>query len=201
MSLQVKVPIADITSILADVLLVKAKTDNLPSDPADESILEGELARKYSFMDFWSLNEDKLTITNTAGNIAFPNIVVAGLPSGATQKRVVLIMTCRAIEDDSASPNKINAASKTLRIKKSTGGWAADSLVGITFAQDSLYCAADAKEAGPTIIGSHDVKGEVDGDGTYNVMSNQDDTSDAIVVVAASLYLYDVQVGVRIFFE
>lgn len=185
----------------ADVAAIKAKTDNLPSDPADESLLEDELAKKYSFMDFWSAPEDKLTITDTAGNITFPDIVVSGLPSAATLKRAVLIMTCRAIEEDSGADNKINAASKTLRIKKSTGGWVADSLVAITLAQNSLYCAADTKEAGPAMIGDTDVKAEVDGDATYNVMSNHDDTNDAIVVVAASLYLYDVQVGVRIFFE
>lgn len=168
---------------------------------ADVSQILTDLARKYPFMDFWSAPEDKITVTNVAANKAFPDIEVSGLPAGATLKRVVLIMTCRAIEDDSAAANYINAASKTLRIMKSGGGWVADSLVGITFAQNSLYCAASSKEAGPAIIGAHDVKGEVDGDATYNVMSNNDDTGDAIVVLAASLYLYDVQVGVRIFYE
>ncbi|GAI61593.1 unnamed protein product, partial [marine sediment metagenome] len=81
------------------------------------------------------------------------------------------------------------------------GGWSADSLIGITFALNSLYCVASNKESGPVIIGAHDVKGAVDGDATYNVMSNNDDTGDAIVALAASLYLRGVQVGVRFYFE
>ena len=195
----------------ATSLLIKAKTDNLPATPADEATvnavgavataIQTALGRKYSFMDFWSAPEDKLTITNTPGDITFPDIVVSGLPLGATLKRVVLIMTCRAIEEDSAAANYINAASKTLRIMKDTGAWGTNDVVGITFSNASLYCAASSKEAGPVIIGAHDVKAEVDGDATYEVQSNQTNRTDAIVVLAASMYLYDVQVGVRIFFE
>lgn len=190
-----------VKSTVADVAAIKAKTDNLPSDPADESLLEAELEKKYSFMDFWSAPEDKLTVTDTAADEVFPDIEVSGLPSGHTLKRVVLIMTCRAIEEDSASDNYINAASKTLRIMKDSGAWGTNDVVGITFSNASLYCKASSKETGPVIIGAHDVKGEVDGNGTYHVQSNQTNRSDAIVVLAASMYLYDVQVGVRVFFE
>lgn len=196
----------------AAVGVVQAKTDNLPSDPADESLLEaaiatraaesgGQLDRKYPFMDFWSAPEDKLTVTDTAGNISFPNIVVSGLPSGLTIRRVVLIMTCRALEEDSGSDNYVNAASKTIRVKVSTGAWLGESIVAITFAQNSLYCKASSKEAGPVIVGDADIKSVVTGNGTYNVMSNHDDTADAVVVLAASMYLYDVQVGLRVFYS
>jgi len=185
---------------------IKSKTDNLPSDPADQSDLEDILGRKYPFLDFWSLPADLISVEGTAIDLTFPNVVVEGLPSGATLKRVVVILTIRAILDTSAADNYIDAASKTLRVKKSTGAWGTDDLVGITFDINSLYCVASTKEAGPAIIGSHDVKGEVDGDATYNFMSVEtlpveSPRADAISALANDLDLYDVQIGLRVFYE
>ncbi len=185
---------------------IKAKTDNLPSDPADESDLEDILGRKYPFMDFWSLPADKITVAGTAADLTFPSVVVLGLPATATLKRIVVILTIRAINDTSAAANYIDQASKTLRVMKSDGTWGTDDLVGITFDQNSLYCVASTKEAGPTIIGSHDVKGEVDGDATYIFVSMQTEPvgsprADAISALANNLELYDVQVGLRVFYE
>jgi len=156
---------------------------------------------QYAFMDFWSAPADKITVSSTASDINFPDVVVSGLPSGATIKRAVVILTVRAIEDTSGSDNYINQASKTLRVKKSDGSWGVDDLVGITFDQNSLYCAGGTKEPGLALIGSHDVKAEVDGDGTYNFRSDQSNRSDAITVLGDDLELYDVQVGLRIFFQ
>lgn len=185
----------------ADVTAIKEKTDNLPSDPADESDLEDILGRKYPFMDFWSVPADKITVPGTADDLTFPSVVVSGLPSGATLIRVVVILTIRAINDTSTADNYIDQASKTLRVKKSTGAWGTDDLVGITFDQNSLYCVASTKEAGTAIIGAHDVKGEVDGDATYNFRSEETERGDAISALADNLELYDVQVGLRVFYE
>ena len=217
----------------ADVTAIKDKTDNLPADPSSQttvvsqiqashvttdglvSTVDGvvdalgdDLERKYPFLDFWSLPTALITVPGTAVDLTFPNVVILPgyIPSGATLKRVVVILTIRAINDLSAAANYIDQASKTLRVKKSDGAWGTDDLVGITFAQNSLYCVASTKEAGPTIIGSHDVKGEVDGDATYNFMSVEtlpvaSPRADAISALADSLELYDVQVGLRVFYE
>jgi len=194
-------PASESGAIKTETALIKAKTDGLPADPADQSELEDDLSRKYTFMDFWSAPADKLTLDAAADDLDFPNILVSGLPAGATYKRVVLMMTCRAILDTSAAANYIDEASKTLRVKKSASTWGNQDLVGITFDINSLYCAASTKEPGPVIIGAHDVKGEVNGDATYNVRSDETTRSDAISAFADSLELYDIQVGLRFFFE
>jgi len=194
----------DTVDTVADA--IKAKTDNLPGDPADESDLETILGRKYPFMDFWSAPPGDgtaalISIKGAAADLDFPDVVVEGLPSGATLKRVVVILTIRAILDTSGANNYIDVASKTLRVKKSTGAWGADDVVGITFDLNSLYCVASTKEAGPAIIGSHDVKGEVDEDATYNFRSEEIERGDAISALADDLELYDVQIGLRVFYE
>lgn len=191
--------------LLTDLAAIKAKTDNLPSDPASETgrvqDVETDVGRKYPFLDFWSVPEDKITVTSLAADLDFPSIVVSGLPSGLTIRRVVLIMTCRAINDTSGADNYINGASKTLRIKKSTGAWGTDDIVGITFDNQSLYCVASSKEAGPVTIGDTDIKTEVDGNATYNVRSEETNRSDAILALGNNLELYDVQVGLRVFYS
>lgn len=168
---------------------------------SDALAIQTALGRKYTFLDFWSASEDNLTVTDVPSDITFPNIVVSELPDGLTIRRVVLILTCRAINDTSGAANYINGASKTLRVKKSTGAWLGGSIVGITFANQSLYCVASAKETGPVIIGDADIKSIVDGNATYNVSSEETNNGDAIVAAGANLDLYDVQVGLRVYYS
>lgn len=173
---------------------IKGSTDLIPA-------IQTALGRKFSLVDFWSAPADKITVTNVAANLTFPDIVVAGLPSGLTTQRVVLILAVRALNDTSAADNYINAAGRTLRIKPAAGAWGTDDIVAITFAQNSLYCAANMKEPGPVIIGASDLSSVVNANGTYNIMSNQTDRGDAVVAAGADLELYDVQVGLRIFYS
>ncbi len=174
---------------------------NIPSSATALLLaIQTALGRKFSFVDFWSAPTDKLTIAAAPGDLTFPNIVVAGLPLGLTIKKVVLILTVRALNNLDAADNYIDAANKTLRIKVSTGTWGVNDIVAITFPINSLYCKGGQKEPGPVFIGSADLSSVVTADGTYNVMSNQTQRADAISALADSLELYDVQVGLRVFY-
>lgn len=159
------------------------------------------LARKYPFIDFWSAPDDNITVTNVAADLDFPNITISGLPSGLTIQKVVLILTVRALLDTSGSDNYINGASKTIRVKKSTGAWGTDDIVAITFANQSLYTVASNKEPGVVLVGTAELSSEVDGNATYNIRSEQTNRSDAIVALGANLELYDIQVGLRVFYS
>jgi hypothetical protein len=161
--------------------------------------VQNTLARKVSFFDNWSPPTNKITISNVAADLTFPDIVVAALPSSLTIKKVVLVLSVRALADISAADNYINGAAKTLRIKKSSGAWGVDDVIGITFPNQGLYCKASAKEAGPVIIGDADLSALVNANGSYNVASRQTVSGDALVAFGASLELYDIQVGLRIF--
>ena len=164
--------------------------------------IQTALARKFSIMDFWSAPADKIVVQNVpVVDIPFPDIVVAGLPAGLTVQRVVLIMTGRALNDTSGADNFINAANKRLRIKTAAGVWGVNDIVAITFALNSLYVKAGAKEAGPVIIGSANLSALVTGNATYNVRSDQTTRGDAIVAQGNNLELYDVQVGLRVFYS
>ena len=163
------------------------------------SEVQNILARKVSFLDSWSAPANKITISDVAADLTFPDIVVPALPSGLSIKKVALVLSVRALADISAGDNYINGADKTIRIKKSSGAWGVDDVVGITLPNQGLYCKASAKEAGPVIIGDTDLSALVNANGSYNVASRQTVSGDALVAFGASLELYDIQVGLRVF--
>ena len=114
---------------------------------------------------------------------------------------MALILICRAIRDTSGAANYINAAGKTLRVKKDTESWVTDSIIGITFANQSLYCADSSKESGLPIVGDADIQSVVDGNDTYNVRSEETTHGEAIVSLGDDLEIYDIQVGLRVFYS
>lgn len=168
--------------------------------PASTKVLAA-IARKYPFMDFWGLPHDKITVTDSALDLDFGFVIVSSLPSGLTIQKVTTIMTCRAIKDTSGANNKINANNRAIRVMKAGGVWGVDDVVGIYLVQDSLFCAAGAKEAGPVIIGWPNISNKVDSNDIYQIMSEQTNRSDALVALGNGLELYDVQVGLRVFFS
>jgi hypothetical protein len=78
--------------------------------------------------------------------------------------------------------------------------WGA-SLVAMTMVNGDWSTVGDATEGGDVMIGSVDIKAKVDSFGeTYNVQSNDTVTADAITVTAASLTLWGVAVGLRVYY-
>jgi hypothetical protein len=103
--------------------------------------------------------------------------------------------------EDSGAENYINAASKSIRIKVSSGSWGTDDIVAMTMANGSWKVAASSTEGGDVLISTTDVKSVVTGaSATYNIRSEQTNRSDAIVVLADGMTFYDIETGVRVFY-
>ena len=199
------------TEVESAISTAHSTTDGLVDDVdtvvdailADTADMQPRVPRTQPYMDFWSDQADKITINDddpSVGDVDFPSVVVAGLPSGVTIARAIAILKVKAVKDTSGSDNKIEFASKTIRVKKSTGAWGTNDLVAINFDQNQWYTTASTKENGDVMIGDNDVKAEVDGVATYNFRSEETNRSDAISALADSLELYDVQMGLRIYF-
>ncbi len=145
-----------------------------------------------------------LAFSNAAADKSFPDVVLpaAGtfLPPGAVIQSVYLLLKWRKMVDTSAALNAINAANKTIRIKKAADAWGA-STIAMTMLNGAWSVAASAVEGGDMIIGSVDIKAKVNAQGTtYNVRSEQTTNADAITVTGASLTLWDVYAGLRVAF-
>jgi len=171
---------------------IKAKTDNLPSDPADESELEARLGRKVSCMTWWSDVDPQESITTPAGNVSLPSVVVSNIPSGATIVQVIALIKVRAIDNKSSSGiNAINGA-QNIRIKVSTGAWGTDDITAINLIDNQWTVAASTREYGDVQVGDNDVKSVVTGNATYDFRITSG------LVDYATLNLNDIQMGIRV---
>ena len=142
-----------------------------------------------------------IAVPASAGDLDFPDIVVAGLPSGITIAKADLVLVIGGLLDMSTAENQIAAAAKTLRLKLSTGAWGTDDMVALTFVANSLQCGASAYRGGPALFGGIDVKAKVTADGTYNLRSDETESGEGVVATGASLELLDVSAVLRVWFN
>jgi len=161
----------------------------------------GYMDNDRSMMQFESDVASIVTVTDTAADLDFPSVVVAGLPADRVITRVVAALIIGSLFDTSAAENQIAAASKYLRVKKSTGSWGTDDLVAIDFALNGLQVNASAYRGGAVLFGATDVKAKVDGDGTYNFRSVETVRGDAIAATGSNLELLDVSTILRFYFQ
>ena len=149
----------------------------------------------HASIDYWSAidaNSRKVTINATAADKALGDIVVAGIPAGATIQRAILTLIIRAVENTSGSANEINIGlSQHIQIRKAASTY----IDAIPLIDQMISVAATTRDGNVVIGGTIDVKSEVDGNATYNV---QWEDADAL---AADLILHDVQTILRIYFS
>ncbi len=138
-----------------------------------------------------------------AADLDFPDVIVSGLPSGLFIAKADFVLVIGALFDTSSSENQIDQASKTIRVKKSTGDWseAGDQAVALTFANNGLQTDADAYRGGVVLFGATDIKSIVDGDATYEFRSEQTNNSEGVTVTGASLEALDVASVIRVWFN
>lgn len=148
-------------------------------------------ARSLFTMDFWSLPEDAIDVDDGATDIALPDVVVAGLPSGATIERAVAMFKFRMIEETSGGVNALDGAQEIQVRDDSPSAW----IDAINLIADQFTLAANAREGGDVCIGAIDISATVDGNDTYNFQW------DEALADADDITFNDIQVGIRIWFS
>lgn len=146
--------------------------------------------------DFWSKQVASVTLTagGEAAPVALPDVVVSGLPVGATILRVVALLKIALIRDTSTADNAVDVSTGHVEVRKGPGGtWT--QAIDIPDNAWSVDVSTSPDRGGDAMIGDRDLKAEVDGDATYNVQF------DLLGVDGTSLLLLDVMVGLRIFFR
>jgi len=159
--------------------------------------LTTNLARKISCMTFLSVIDDVIDLPAAATDTNLPDVVISGLPAGATLDKVLVFLIVRAIENTNAGGINAIEGAQNIRIKKSTGAWGVDDIIAIPLTDNMWSVAASTREFGDVIGGddAHDVKSEVDGNATYNLRFE-----DANVDLDF-LRLNDVQVLIKVWYH
>ena len=117
----------------------------------------------------------------------FPDIIVPALPDGYNIYSATMFMKCRMIQNDNGSINQLNG-DQNIIIQKGSG-----ALIVCMNLKDNMFPVdANAVSDGVTLYSDIDISAVVDGDGTYS-LKIQEAHADY-----DSLYLKDVQVGLRI---
>lgn len=159
--------------------------------PADIDELKTSKGRVLCCMDFWSLPQEEVALTNVAGDKSLPDVTVADLPSGATIVRAIAMFKFRMVEETSSGVNKLNGAQEIQVRDDTPSAW----IDAINFVDDQFTLAADAREGGDVVIGAIDVSATVDGNDTYNFQW------DEALADADGINFNDVQVGLRIWYS
>lgn len=165
------------------------------STRAPDAKIDQILNRSIYPIDFWSDSDDVIDLPAAAADVDLPNVVVAGIPAGATLLRVVAILKVRSIENTSAAGANAIEGAQAIRVKKSTGAWGVDDIIAIDLPDNLWTVALSTRENGDVLIGDNDVKSEVDGIGTYNLRFENAD------VDFDFLRLNDVLVGLRFYLQ
>lgn len=192
--------------LIAYVILseIKAKTDNLPANPASQANLDAAVSSraaeasmtlersKLAILDLWSGHAPQVVVSTVAGDKALPSITIAGIPAGAVIQRAVMMLKFRYLENTNAAVNSLSG-SQVIQAQKHVGGaW----LTGIALAGGELAIGASALGSGDIMMGGNDIKDQVPANG--GVM---DFKWTSALAAQNNLNINDVQVGIRIFFN
>jgi len=208
---KVQITSTDLTTILSEIQnatyglealdtdlgTIIAKTDNLPTDPADASDIAADFDRHLSHIDFWSITDDVIAITATADqDYNLPDVTVPALPTGATIYKVYLLFKCALIRDSSGADNGIDEAG-TIRIKTDGDATFDDNGVTAYIIADNMWLVdvtnVGRDRGGDAFIGDTDISAKVTGADTYNIRL------DSISADGSNLELHEVAVGLRLY--
>lgn len=142
----------------------------------------------YTFTE-WSEAQAETPITGASTDVALPAVILPNLTIG-TIIRVIAILKYRKIANSDAAANAINGAAD-VQVRLGAGAWA-DC---IDIIDNTMHTAGNGESPGDVIVGEIDVSGTVTGmNATYNFQF------DDIQADAANLNLYDIQMGIKIFY-
>ena len=186
--------------VSAKVDAVEAKLDDGTAGLAALKILIDALQtstdRQLFCVDFWSDPQDYNSVHAVPANMVLPDLLVAGLPAGATVVRAIAMFKFRIVANSNVAANQLDGAtvpgvSQVIQVRKDGVGTWRDA---INFADNQFSLSGSTREGGDVCIGNINIAVEVDGDDDYNfqwLQANADlDTID----------FYDIQVGLRIWY-
>jgi len=142
-------------------------------------------------MDFWSHIDSLITLP---ADTALPDVVIVGLPDGAVITRIISMIKYSSKKDTSSSDNSITAGYVKSREKLVPGTYS----IGIYLISGEASVTADTEESGDVHVGNVDISG-TDSGITENCIVQS--VFNGVTTTGASIELYDVQVGVRVYFR
>ena len=150
-------------------------------------------------IDFWSNSQGKVELVHESCRIDLPDVLVTGLPAGASILKVIPFLKVRAIKNTSDSTNSLSGAQAIRMWKPGLSGIFGVSIGPTMVAidlQPGMWSMKSMPQPGVgAVLMGNDVKSVVDGNGTYKFKF------EAARAKKATLVLLDVIVGLKIHFR
>jgi hypothetical protein len=137
--------------------------------------------------EYLSELQESVTISADPTPRAFPDVVVPALPDGYTVYSATMFVKYRRLENGSVSDNKLEGDQNVI-IQKDSGAL----IVCMNLKDDMLQVEGGASSNGDTLYSDLDISAIVTGAGTYGSKIKNAHAD------YTSMYLKDVQVGIRI---
>jgi hypothetical protein len=161
---------------------------NLPTDIAN---LATHMGRQLFCVDYWSVSQEEVAVPAVAADLTLPDVVVAGIPAGATVARAIAMLKFRVVDNINAGANAL-AGAQEIQVDDSVAtGW----LDAINLVDNQFTLAASTREGGDVIIGAIDIKARVVGNDTYSFQW------DEAVADLADIDFNDGQTGIRVWYS
>ena len=165
-----------LASVCTEARLAELAAANLPADV--DTLISRLTAARAGYLDkltnheivktFWSDVDDVVDLPAAATDTDLPNIVLPNI--AGTLDHVYVGIKVRMIENTSASGANAIQTAQNIRVKKSSGAWDTDDVIGINLIDNQWTVAASTREGGDVHVGDNDVVGEVDAfNTTYNL--------------------------------
>jgi len=144
-----------------------------------------------SSLDLWSSYSTQIQLNTIMGDKPLPSITIAGLPSGATVVRAIMMLKYRTLENTNAAVNGVSGAQNIQAEKEVNGSW----VTGIALGGGECSVPASTRETGDVMMGMDDISAQVPANGAVlnfkwaNGLAAQN-----------NLNFNDVQIGLRIWF-
>ena len=142
----------------------------------------------------WAGTLAKVIVPGTGADLDFPDVVVAGIPTGVTLKRATCALIVGFTLDSSGSENQIKTGTTDdIRIMLAGGSWGTNDLLAIPVPALSFETKLSDYGAGGPIFGNTDIKAII-ANGTFNFRSEETNRTKAIEATGASLELHMVSI-------
>jgi hypothetical protein len=146
---------------------------------------------KFPPLDIWSTYMAQIALTTVAGDLALPNLTIAGIPPNMVIAVAKMLMKPRTIENTNAIANSISGA-QNIQCQKAVAG---AYITGIALAGGEFAVPGLTRESGDVLMGTADIKAQVPANGA--VMNFKWALG---LASQNSLDFNDLQVGLRIWF-
>ena len=144
-----------------------------------------------STLDLWSSYSTQIQLNTIMGDKVLPSITIAGLPSGATVIRAIMMLKYRTLENTNAAINGVSGGQNIQAEKAVSGSW----VTGIALGGGECSVPASTHETGDVMMGTADISTQVPANGAVmNFMWTNG------IAAQNNLNFNDVQVGLRIWF-